>query len=135
MLIELLVVFGFTAWLWDFYEQKIPNWLSALVFVNAFLLGFNVLSFFLALIFSLFLFRYRVWGGGDSKFFVSLSVLLSAFGFHWAWLQAFLLSALFLLVFLLLKTFNSAARVRNNNTAFAGFLSSAFIVIACLGVK
>ncbi|NUN11593.1 prepilin peptidase [Candidatus Micrarchaeota archaeon] len=138
----LLLVFVVCASISDLLSKKIPNWLNAGFFFIGLLSGFNLFSA-AAIVFSLSLYYFRVWGGGDSKFFIALSLLSVN------WLSAFLLSGLLVVLFfridfakikflffelVFLKRFNSLDKVICNKIVFAPFLGVAFIVIECLSV-
>lgn len=76
---------------WDIRSRTIPNWLNLCILAgSALMLAFvwptgDVLShlvhFVLALVGAMLLFGFRIWGGGDAKFYAAAALW---FGLDWA---------------------------------------------------
>lgn len=84
MQVAALAVLALTAAVWDIRSRTIPNWLNlgvltggavmlALVWPAADLLS-HLAHFAIALVGAMLLFAFRLWGGGDAKFYAAAAL-------------------------------------------------------------
>ncbi len=136
-------LFAACATAFDLRERRIPDPLNLLVFLFSAIASFyaGVLGLFfvfsvLAFVFSSALHKIGAWGGGDAKFFITLSSFMPLFGKSLESAVLLFLVSAFLLGLFLLSGF--AIKVLKNervnysggkSVVFAPFLSLAFAIV------